>query len=232
VYRIRNERIKSAPYAAVEDIIQRYYEVEAEDKTAIVTRLKVAPHHESIPSDIYEKLQFWAIEFNKELDNEKWSPDYFKESLIRFHPGLVINQCAMERLILLLLGLNLRKKEDGILDFEYSSNLLKRSIEILRCLFSEEGNMAAIHLKNMYNISAPNFFKNLIFNGGPNINPRIVSINNDAVLNSHIHDFNKSFSYLGITVEGPNIKSECKATLKKMNKDELASYDWIIEWMN
>jgi hypothetical protein len=74
-----------------------------------------------------EKLQFWELEFNKELNSEKWSADYFKESLIQFHPGLVANQCAMERLILLLLGLNLRKAQDGIsLDLEYSSDLLKR----------------------------------------------------------------------------------------------------------
>jgi len=66
----------------------------------------------------------------------------------------------MEKFILLLLGLNLHKREDGSLDFEYSLNFLKKSIEILRGLFGEEeGNMAAIHLKNMYNLSAPGFLR-------------------------------------------------------------------------
>jgi very-short-patch-repair endonuclease len=235
VYRIRNERIKSAPYAAFEDIIQRYYEVgEAEDKTAIVTRLKVATHHESIPSDIYEKLQFWAIEFNKELDNEKWSPDYFKESLIRFHPGLVANQCAMERLILLLLGLNLHKgQDDNSLDFEYSSNLLKKGTEILRSIFGEEeGKAAATHLKNMYNITAPGFFKNLIFKGGPNLNPGVISIKDKFILDSLIDNFNKSFPSIGITVERSEIKSECNAVLMKLNKGEVSAYSWLVEWMN
>lgn len=70
------------------------------------------------------------------MNDEKWSADYFKESLRRFHPGLVSNQCAVERLILLLLGLNLRMEQDGgSLDFEYSSNLLKKGIEILRGIF-------------------------------------------------------------------------------------------------
>jgi hypothetical protein len=71
----------------------------------------------------------------------------------------------MERFILLLLGLNLHKKEDGNLDFEYTLNFLNKCIEILRRLFSEEASEVDVHIKNMYNISAPSFFKNLIFNG-------------------------------------------------------------------
>src|SRR6187200_705922 len=134
-----------------------------------------------------------------------------------------------------VLGLNLHKREDGSLDFEYSLNFLKKSIEILRGLFGEEeGNMAAIHLKNMYNISAPGFFKNLIFNGGPNINPGIVSIKDEGVLNCHIDDFNKSFSSMGITVDRQEIKSECNAILKKFDKDdnELSEYNWLLEWID
>jgi hypothetical protein len=125
--------------------------------------------------------------------------------------------------------------EDGSLDFEYSLDFLKKCIEILRGLFSEEdGNMAAIHLKNMYNISAPGFFKNLIFNGGPNINPGIVSIKDEVALNCHIDNFNKSFSSIGITVERREIKSECAATLKKLGREDdwLSNYNWLIEWID
>ena len=72
VYRVRNERIKSAPFAVAADIIQKYYEVaDAEDKTTKITKLTATAHHESIPKDIDEKLQFWALEFNKELNDEK-----------------------------------------------------------------------------------------------------------------------------------------------------------------
>jgi very-short-patch-repair endonuclease len=235
VYRVRNERIKSAAYAVAEDIVQKYYEVvDAEDKTTKVTRLKATIHHEPIPKEIDEKLQFWAIEFNKELNEEKWSANYFKESLIRFHPGLVANQCAMERLILLLLGLNLRKTQDGIsLDFEYSSNLLKKGIEILRGMFGEDqGNAAAIHLKNMYNISVPGFFKNLIFKGGPNLNPGVILIKDKFTLDSMVDNFNKSFSSIGITVERSEIKSECQAVLMKFDKDEASNFSWLVEWMD
>ena len=235
VHRVRNEQIKSAPFAVAADIIQKYYEVvDADDKTTKITKLKATAHHESVPKDIDEKLQFWALEFNKELNDEKWSANYFKESLIQFHPQLVSNQCAMERLILLLLGLNLRKTQDGSsLDFEYSSNLLKKGIEIIRDIFGEEeGNTAAIHLKNMYNITAPGFFKNLIFKGGPNLNPGVISIKDRFTLDSMINNFNKNFSSIGITVERSEIKSECNAALMKWDKGEMSVYSWLVEWMN
>jgi very-short-patch-repair endonuclease len=234
VYRVRNERIKSAPFAVAADIIQKYYEVvDAEDRVAKITKLEAIAHQESVPKDIGENLQLWALEFSKELDDEKWLADYFKESLKRFHSGLVSNQCAMERLILLLLGLNLRKTQDGnSLDFEYSSNLLKKGIEILRGIFGEEeGNAAAIHLKNMYNISAPGFFKNLIFRGGPNLNPGVISIMDKCTLDSIIDNFNKYFSSIGISVVRSEIKTECNAVLMRMDRNEVSAYSWLVEWI-
>jgi hypothetical protein len=166
-------------------------------------------------------LLFFII--NKELiaNEAAWSVNYFKQALTRIHIKLVTNQCAMERFILLLLGLNLHKKEDGNLDFEYTLNFFKKSIEILRGLLSQEARPVDVHLKNMYNISAPGFFKNLIFYGGPNINPGIVSIENEDSLNYHIDSFNTIFSRLGITVGRPDIKSECAATLTKLSKKEI-----------
>src|SRR5918994_4986527 len=121
---------------------------------------------------------------------------------------------------LLSRGLNLRKAQDGIsLDFEYSSVLLKKGIEILRNIFGEEqGNAASVHLRNMYNISAPGFFKNLIFKGGPNLNPGVISIKDRFTLDSIVDNFNKNFSSIGITVEHSEIKSECNAVLTKLNK--------------
>jgi very-short-patch-repair endonuclease len=238
VLRVRNEEIQAIPDAVAERIIQRYFEVADNDdrRPTKITKLKKVTDYEPMPKEITNNLQLWAISFNKELNNKKWwSVDYFKESLTRLHAKLVTNQCAMERLILLLLGLNLRKRENGILDFEYSLTFLNKCIEVLRGLFGEEeGNMTVIHLKNMYNISAPGFFKNLIFNGGPNINPGIVSIKDESVLNCHIDNFNKSFSSMGIAVERREIKSECAATLKKFGKEdnELSKYNWLIEWID
>jgi very-short-patch-repair endonuclease len=235
VLRVRNEEIQNTPDAIAETIIQRYFEVADNDdrKPTKITKLTKLTDYDPMPKEVNFNLQLWALSFNKELNDGMWSVDYFKDSLTRLHPKLVTNQCAMERLILLLLGLNLHKREDGSLDFEYSLNFLKKSIEILRGLFGEEeGNMAAIHLKNMYNISAPGFFKNLIFNGGPNINPGLVSIKDESALNCHINNFNRSLSNIGITVERREIKSECSATLKKLGKNEISIYIWLIEWMD
>jgi hypothetical protein len=247
VLRVKNAEIQNTPDAVAEIIIQRYFEVvddyteEGRRRPTKITELEKPLHYEPIPKEITnDNLRIWALFYNKELiiNETTWSVDYFRQSLTQIHPKLVTNQCAVEKFILLLLGLNLHKREDGNLDFEYTLSFLKRSIQILKDLFSKEANTVAIHLKNMYNISAPGFFKNLIFNGGPNINPGIVSIENEGSLNYQIDNFNQNFSHIGISVELRDIKSECAATLTKVSKkdddnnNELSKYNWLIEWMN
>jgi len=69
----------------------------------------------------------------------------------------------------------------------------------------------------------------LNFNGGPNINPGIVSIE-------------RKISELEITVGRQDIKSECAAVLAKLSKkdgyhdstnnNDLSKYEWLIDWMN
>jgi very-short-patch-repair endonuclease len=256
VLRVKNEDIQNTPDSVAERIIQKYIEVieeeqrssteETRTKSIKIIELEEPLHYEPIPKEITsDHLRFWALSFNQELITNKesaWSVDYFKKSLTQLHPKLVTNQCAMERLILLLVGLNLLKKDDGNLDFEYTLNFLKRCIEIFRGLFSQEASMVDVHIKNMYNISAPGFFKNLIFNGGPNINPGIVSIENEDSLNYHIDAFNTIFSELGITVGIQDIKSECAEVIAKLSKkdgyhddtnnNDLSKYEWLIDWMN
>jgi hypothetical protein len=107
-------------------------------------------HYEPIPRDITsDHLRVWALSFNQQLianQQAAWSVDYIKQSLTHLHSKLVTNQCAMERLILLLVGLNLHKKDDENLDFEYTLNFLKKCIEILRGLFSQEASMVYVHI--------------------------------------------------------------------------------------
>ncbi|HJT48822.1 MAG TPA: DUF559 domain-containing protein [Nitrososphaeraceae archaeon] len=259
VLRVKNEEIQKSPDYVAERIIQKYIEIIEEEDSSIskktrtksikIIELEKPVRFEPIPRDITsDHLRLWALSFNQQLKaNERaaWSIEYFKQSLTKLHPKLVTNQCAMERLILLLVGLNLYKKDDGNLDFEYTLNFLNKSIEILRGLFNQEANMVDVHIKNMYNISAPGFFKNLVFNGGPNINQGIVSIENEESLNCHIDSFNAILSKLGITVGKQDIKSECAATLAKLSKkdsyqddfnnynnNDLSKYEWLIDWMN
>ena len=191
-------------------------------------------HHGSLPILLSYRqiLNSWARSLNEELKDERWSVDFFKKSLSQFSPEL-LNQCAIEKLILLLHGLSLRKIQDGNkLDFEYSLNFLKKGLNLLEEIFPENGNMAAIHIKNMFNETSPGFFKNLIFRGGPNINPGIVSIKSKYSLNCHIDSFNKNLSELGITVEYSDIIQECKVTFQKFNEKEKIDYKWLIALMD
>ena len=244
VHRVKNGQVCDKPNKIADEIIEMYYQLSdtAENKnkkkeeTTIITELKKPLEIKPIPKEF--KLEEWVIKLNEELhhhdDEERlWSVDFIKESLSRFHSELVKNQCAMEKFMLSLHGLKLRKTEDdNNLDFEYSLEFFKKSLHLLKELFPENGSMTAIHLKNMFNESAPGFFKNLIFKGGPNLNTGIVSIKDKDSLNFHIDSFNKYLSELGITVEPEDIIQECKATLQKFNKEDKLNYNWLIEWMN
>lgn len=235
VHRVKNEEIRDKPNDIADEINEIYTILSdtKDKKETSITELKKPLYIEPIPKVIQFNLDSWARSLNEELKDERWSVDFFKKSLSQFSPELLKNQCAIEKLILLLHGLSLRKTQDGNnLDFEYSLNFLKKGLNLLEEIFPENGNMAAIHLKNMFNETSPGFFKNLIFRGGPNINPGIVSIKSKDSLNCHIDSFNKNLSELGITVEYSDIIQECKATFQKFNEKEKIDYNWLIELMD
>src|SRR5215213_8086256 len=218
VQRVKNEAIRDRPNDIANEIYDIYTILSDTEnkKETIITELKKPIEVEPIPKDIQFNLDFWATEFNKKLNDESWSVEFFRESLTQYHPELSKNQCAMEKLILVLHGLNLRKTSDGgndNLDFEYSLKFFKKSLNLLK-------------------ESAPGFFKNLIFKGGPNINTGLVSIKDKDSLNFHIDNFNKYLSQLGITVEPLDIIQECKATLHKFKEEKKTDYNWLIEWIN
>ena len=236
VHRVKNEAIRDRPNDIANEINDVYTilsDTENKKKETTITELKKPLEIEPIPKDIQFNLAIWATEFNKKLNDENWSVEFFRESLSHYHPELSKNQCAMEKLILVLHGLNLRKTSDGsYLDFEYSLKFFKKSLNLLNELFPENGSMTVIHLKNIFNESAPGFFKNLIFKGGPNINTGLVSIKDKDSLNFHINSFNKYLSQLGITVEHLDIIQECKATLQKFKEEKKTDYNWLVEWIN
>ena len=51
-----------------------------------------------IPKDIQFILDVWVSAFNKNLRNENWSVKFFRKSLSQYHPQLVKNLCAMEKI--------------------------------------------------------------------------------------------------------------------------------------
>ena len=137
----------------------------------------------------------------------------------QYDPNLIKNKSIIENVILQLHGLNLHKIDDGNLDFKYSLLFFKKGINLLNEMFDKDDKIS-IHLKNQFNKTAANFFKNLIFKGGSHIRNGLVFIKDKDSLNYHIDNFNKNLSELGISVERSAIKQECKAELQKLKKEE------------
>lgn len=228
VMRVSNDTIRINVKTVVKEIIQQYYETV--DLQQSNPKVEIVKHdtYDSIPKYEQDKISQWAVEFNHSLKEELWTADYFKIHLPDYDSILVQNQSALERFMLLLLGLNLKTGDDGALDFEYSAQVFGKGIEIIREIFGEQGAMASIHLKNMFNVSAPGFFKNLVFYGGPNINPGIVSINNLNLLKRQISEFNRHFSSYQVSVEEDEVRDECLHAFKNIETN--ANFQWIAEW--
>jgi very-short-patch-repair endonuclease len=228
VMRVSNDTIRINVKTVVKEIIQQYYETV--DLQQSNPKVEIVKHdtYDSIPKYVQDKISQWAVEFNRSLKEELWTADYFKLHLPDYDSILVQNQSALERFMLLLLGLNLKTGDDGALDFEYSAQVFGKGIEIIREIFGAQGATASIHLKNMFNVSAPGFFKNLVFYGGPNINPGIVSINNLNLLKRQIGEFNRHFSSYQVSVEVDEVRDECLYAFKNIETN--ANFQWMAEW--
>lgn len=228
VIRISNDTIRINVKTAVKEIIQQFYETA--DLQESNPKVEIVRHdtYDSIPRCVQDKISQWAIEFNRSLKEELWTADYFRLHLPEYDSVLVRNQSALERFMLLLLGLNLKTGDYGALDFKYSAQVFGKGIEIIREIFGEQGATASIHLKNMFNVSAPGFFKNLVFYGGPNINPGIVSVNNLDLLKRQISEFNRHFSSYQVSVEEDEVRDECLYAFNNIETN--VNFQWIAEW--
>ena len=194
-----------------------------------------------MPDDLEWLIPAWTIALDSKLTFENWTARYFKQILSVYDLRLVTNQCAMERMILYLLGLNILGRQDAdknhvgsMIDFEYFYRLFDRAMAIVSELFEDQ--VVAIYLKNSFNITAPNFIKNLVFSGGPRAKPGIISIKDADTLESNIDSFNHNFSKLGIAVEKHDVVIECREELEKLKRrkeyDRISSYRWLSEWLN
>lgn len=242
VFRVKNQEVSNSLKQIVEKIIELYYSIaEQEQRPSRIRKVK-KPRYESLPENLQKLITPWVIKFNSQLngDENHWAADYFKESLTQFDKRLVADECAMERFMLQLLGLNLRRKEnyDNLIDFEYFSALFRKAIKIMSDMF--ESDMSGVYLVNSFNITAPNFLKNLVFEGGPKVNPAIVSVKDGSTLETSIANFNQSFSKLDITVDKSDVVFECIKELEKRkklakvgdkgDKENLVNYQWLAEW--
>lgn len=254
VYRFKNEEIVNSLDYVVDKIKSVLNEVEhnSDNKTApklIEMEIPETQRMSNVPDYL---IKAYSIALNSTLVGkmEKWSTSYFKEFLSQYDPTPVGNRCAMERILFILLGLNLhlKKEPQSTIDFEHYSMLFDKSIGIMKGLF---GETAEIELKNAYNITATNFMKNLIFYGKPLIaRIRIVWIKDYESIVFHINEFKKYFYRFGIYVEESEVKVECLGELDKIenilkernkikqqinqnqtSEDELRRFGWLERWI-
>lgn len=254
VYRFKNEEIVNSLDYVVDKIRSVLNEVEhnSDNKTApklIEMEIPETQRMSNVPEYL---IKAYSIALNSTLVGkmEKWSTSYFKEFLSQYDPTPVGNRCAMERILFILLGLNLhlKKEPQSTIDFEHYSMLFDKSIGIMKGLF---GETVEIELKNAYNITATNFMKNLIFYGKPLIaRIRIVWIKDYESIVFHINEFKKYFYRFGIYVEESEVKVEClgeldkiENILKERNKikqqisqnqigeGELRRFGWLERWI-
>ncbi|HVP81833.1 MAG TPA: DUF559 domain-containing protein [Nitrososphaeraceae archaeon] len=249
VMRFRNKKIQSHPAIVAEEIIQKYYEIVDFDNNSqkpIVTAIKEPEESKEIPFDIQEKLTGWTKFYNDKISEETLTitANNFKNILEKLHPSLLKYECALESIILGLIGLNLKVDQNNLIDFESSVKLLEKYIDIMQELFpsysnnnnnnnNNQANGINVFLKNMFNITAPNFFKNIIFHGGPKINENVIDIKDIETLESNIDSFNKYFRKYGIQVKPSDIKIECHETLKNLKNKEydISHFKWLEEWI-
>ena len=254
VYRFKNEEIVNSLDYVVDKIKSVLNEVEhnSDNKTApqlIEMEIPETQRMSNVPEYL---IKAYSIALNSTLVGkmEKWSTSYFKEFLSQYDPTPVGNRCAMERILFILLGLNLhlKKEPQSTIDFEHYSMLFDKSIGIMKGLF---GETAEIELKNAYNITATNFMKNLIFYGKPLIaRMRIVWIKDYESIVFYSNEFKKYFYNFGIYVEESEVKAEClgeldkiENILKERNKikqqisqnqigeGELRRFGWLERWI-
>jgi hypothetical protein len=247
VYRVRNRQVESSPFAVAGMILDRYYQIievesqgEAKDLEKIpppkIKKIYNPPRLEPLPEDLDRLIPNWSMALSSKLTIENWTAPYFRQILSEYDSRLVTNRCAIERIIFCLLGLNVVSRQDAanMIDFEYFYSLFDRTMAIVSEYF--EDPVAGIYLKNSFNITAPNFIKNLVFVGGPKVKPGIISIQDAYTLDSNIDSFNRNFSKGGITAEKQDVVIECREELEKLKRrmeyDRISTYQWLSEWIN
>ena len=253
VYRFKNEEIINSLDYVVDKIKSILNEFDHNsDKKATPKLIEIDVPEVQRMSNVPENfIKAYSITLNSTLVGkmERWNASYFKEFLSQYNPTPIDNRCAMERILFMLLGLNLRLKDPtSTIDFEHYSMLFNKSIGIMKGFF---GEAAEIELKNAYNITATNFMKNLIFYGKPLIaRIRIVWIKDYESIIFHINEFKKHFYRFGIYVEESEVKVECLGELEKIenilkerneikqqinqnhiHKSELRRFSWLERWI-
>jgi len=158
----------------------------------------------NVGDDILRKQ---AHELYKRTLADGWTTSVFKDVLSKLTPTPTCNRCAMQKIMLMLLGLNFRASKDGAADFQNYAVLFEKATTIQREFF---GEIATVELRNEFNITATNFLKNLVYYGKPRILPcRAIHIKNYGDVQGLVKSFNSNFSTFRIAVVEDDLKIEC-----------------------
>jgi len=229
VYRIRNEVVASSPEKVTEEVLQQYYETFDAQVGQSRSLLSKARNIENMMSSRPEEGQVLSVAIRLKDYTDKWEYDKFCMYLSDIDRNFVTNPCHTERLVLLLLGLDLTTTYSGKVNFKNFLDIFMKGINIMSNLY---GHRARIYLINSFSITAANFMKNLVFHGGPRIKPGIVVINNIESLVEHMSEFNNCFSNIGVRLEKDDVKSECRHKLERLYSIDREKYLWLSNWVN
>ena len=175
-----------------------------------------------------KSLGFFIAEHKASMHPDNWRPTLFKQVFEGTSYG-PIDYGIMQSVILQLFGHYLVKRpQDGSIDFEDYARLYEKGVKLMSTMFCTN---VELYFRNVFLIVTANFFKNLVFYGGPQVNHGFVSINDGAALDSYIDDFNRNFVRFGISVERKDIAIECEERLKKLDSGTAQKYAWVNDWL-
>jgi hypothetical protein len=218
VYRFTNEEVRKSLDKTINKILLLLSSSKGTTNQSSIIEVDVSKEH-NLSSVMENILKDKANELYKRTLVEGWTVSVFNDVLSEFISGPNSNRCAMQRIMLSLLGLNFKASGDGTADFHNYATLFEKAIFILQEFF---GDIATVELKNEFNISATTFLKNLVYYGKPGIAPnRIVYIKNYDDIQNLVKNFNSNFSTLDIQVSENDLKIECLHERKKISGQKL-----------
>ena len=218
VYRFTNREVGKSLDKIINKILFLINASKGTTNQSSILEVDVSKEHR-LSSVIDNVLKDKADELYKRTRTDGWTVDVFNDVISEFISGPNSNRCAVQRLMMLLLGLNFRASDDGTADFHNYAMLFEKATLILQEFF---GDIATVELKNEFNISATNFLKNLVYYGKPRILPeRIVDIKNNDDIQNLVKSFNSNFLKFRIQVSEEDLKIECLHEKEKISKRKL-----------
>lgn len=218
VYRFTNKEVYRSPKNTVNKIVSILRTLRVTANQASIIEIDVPKEHRfsNVDESILKKQ---VHELYKLTFADGWTTSLFKDYLSKLNPTPACNRCAMQKIMLMLLGLNFSASKDGAADFQKYAVLFEKATAILREFF---GEIATIEFRNEFNISATNFLKNLVYYGKPGILPcRAIHIKNYGDVQGLVKSFNSNFSTFGIAVVEDDLKIECLHEKKKISEMKL-----------